>query len=62
MRPADGEAPAAAEDREGIGFRRVGVDGREFDRTAVEFKFAGICGLELGVDGRELCDGRLLSI
>ena len=61
MRPAEGEA-ATAEDREGTGFRRVGVDGREFERTAVEFKFAGICGLEVGVDGLELCKGRLLSI
>lgn len=30
------------EEREGAEFRRVGVDGREFDRAAGELKFAGI--------------------
>lgn len=51
MRPVEGEAPAS---EDSIGFRRVGVDGREFERTAVDFKFAWICGLEVGVDGLEL--------
>lgn len=60
-RPAEVEGPEAG-DTEGAGFRRVGVDGREFDRIAVEFKFAGICALELGVQGLELWDGRVLSI
>ncbi len=40
----------------------MGVDGREIDRVTGEFKFAGICGLELGVDGLELCNGRDLSM
>lgn len=52
-RPADIEGLAAGE-IEDTGFRRVGVDGREFDRAAGELKFAGICGLELGVEGLEL--------
>lgn len=60
-RPAEVEGPAA-EDKEGTRFRRVGVDGREFDRAAVEFKLAEICGLELGVDGLEFWDGRVLSM
>lgn len=41
---------------------RVGVDGREIDRVVGEFKFAGIWGLELGVEGLELSDGRGLSM
>lgn len=40
----------------------MGVDGRELDRTVEEFKLAGICGLELGVDGLEFWDGRVLSM
>lgn len=40
----------------------MGVDGREFERATGELKFAGICGLELGVDGLELCPGRVLSM
>lgn len=40
----------------------MGVDGRELDRTAEEFKLGGICGLELGVDGLEVWDGRVLSM
>lgn len=40
----------------------MGVDGRELDRTVEEFKLGGICGLELGVDGLEVWDGRVLSM
>lgn len=39
----------------------MGVDGREIERVE-ELKFAGICGLELGVEGLELCVGRVLSM
>lgn len=60
-RPPEVEGPTAG-DIEATGFRRVGVEGREFDRAAVELKFAGICGLELGVDGLEFWDGRVLSM
>ena len=41
MRPTEGEGPVVG-DREGAGLRLVGVDGRETDRTAGEFKFAEI--------------------
>ncbi|KAH7554653.1 hypothetical protein JRO89_XS12G0253300 [Xanthoceras sorbifolium] len=66
LRPFDITRPDEVEgtttgDVEATGFRRVGVDEREFERAAVEFKFAGICGLELGVDGLEFWDGRVLS-
>lgn len=61
MRPAEVEGLTTC-DTEGIGFRRVGVDGRETWRVAGGFKFAGICGLELGVEGLELCNGRDLSM
>lgn len=59
MRPFDTTRPVeierlAAGEIEDTGLRRVGVDGREFDRAAGELKFAGICGLELGVEGLEL--------
>lgn len=60
-RPAEVEGPEVGV-TEGTGFRRVGVDGREFERVAVEFKFAGICALELGVEGLEFWDWRVLSI
>lgn len=40
----------------------MGVDGREIDRVDGELRLAGICGLELGVDGLELCNGRDLSM
>lgn len=61
MRPLEEGEGLTGEDKEAAGFRRVGVDGREFERTAVEFKFAGTCGLEVGVHGLELCEGLLLS-
>lgn len=59
LRPFDKTRPfeiegLAAGETEDAGLRRVGVDGREFDREAGELKFAGICGLELGVEGLEL--------
>lgn len=38
------------------------MEGREFDREAATFKFAGICGLELGVDGLELWVSRGFSV
>lgn len=60
-RPAEVEGPEEGE-TEDTGFRRVGVDGREFDRAGAEFRFAGICTLELGVTGLEFWDGRVLSI
>ncbi|KAF2287995.1 hypothetical protein GH714_003790 [Hevea brasiliensis] len=60
-RPTEVEGPEAG-DTEGNGFRRVGVDEREFDRVVVEFKFAGICALELGVEDLEFWDCRVLSI
>lgn len=59
-RPTEVESPDA-EDKEGTGFLRVGVDGRDVERAAGEFKFAGIWGLELGVEGLEFCDGLGLS-
>lgn len=40
----------------------MGVDGREGVRAAGELKFAGICGLELGVEGLELATDRGLSM
>lgn len=40
-RPTEVESPDA-EDKEGTGFLRVGVDGRDVERAAGEFKFAGI--------------------
>lgn len=49
--PADSDGLDAGE-REGTELRRVGVDGREAVRGV---RFAGICGLELGVEGLELC-------
>lgn len=51
-RPAEVEGLEAV-DEEGAGFRRVGVDGREFDLVGAVLKFAGICPLELGVEGLE---------
>lgn len=64
-RPLDTGVPADG-DREGAEFLRVGVDGREFgrelDRAVVELMFAAICGLEIGVEGLEFCDGRGFSI
>lgn len=42
----------------------MGVEGRESDLadgTDEEYKLAGICGLELGVEGIELCEALLLS-
>lgn len=44
------------------GLRRVGVDGREFDRVTGKLELAGICDLELGVEGLEFCDCRVLSL
>lgn len=58
-RPTDDERPVAGA-KAGVEFRRVGVDGREFDRVAVEFKFAGICGRAVGVEGRGFWDGLIL--
>lgn len=52
-RPTAMEAPDAG-DEGVVEIRRVGVDGREFNRAAGELKFAGICGLEVGVDGLEI--------
>lgn len=58
VRPFDRTRPVETE-RLGVdeevdtGFRRVGVDGREFDRVEGKLKFAGICGLEVGVEGLE---------
>lgn len=60
-RPAEGEGLDAG-DKEGNECRRVGVDGREGVRAAGELKFAGICGLELGVEGLELATDRGLSM
>lgn len=59
-RPTEEETPDAG-DKEGAEFLRVGVDGRDVERAAGELKFAGICGLELGVEGLEFCDGLTLS-
>jgi len=50
------------DDEVDTGFLRVGVDGREFARVVVRLKLAGICGLELGVEGLELWDGRVRSV
>lgn len=52
---------AADWDRGGAEFLRVGVEGRELDREAGTLKFTGICGLELGVEGLELCVTRGFS-
>lgn len=60
-RAVEGDGPAVG-DKEAAGVRRVGVDGREFDRAAGELKFAWSCGLELGVVGLEFGDGRGLSM
>lgn len=59
-RPLEAKGPEAG-DRDGAGLRRVGVDGLDEDRTAGELKFVGTCGLEVGVEGRELTDGLSLS-
>lgn len=67
LRPFDRIRPVATE-RLGVDeevdteFRRVGVDGREFDLVEGKLKLAGICGLELGVDGLEPWEGRVLSL
>ena len=66
MRPFERTRPAEVEgldaaDEEGAGFRRVGVDGREFDRVGAALKFAGLCPLELGVEGLEFWEGGVLS-
>lgn len=37
------------------------MDGRDVERAAGELKFAGICGLEVGVEGLEFWDGITLS-
>lgn len=60
-RPLEIDVPADG-DGEGAELLRVGVDGRELDRGVVELIFAAICGLELGVEGLEFCDGRGFSI
>lgn len=61
IRPTEVDEPPG-EEREGAELRRVGVDGRELERAIVELEFVEICGLELGVDGLELWDGRGRSI
>lgn len=63
-RPDDVEGLVAGDngDEEGTKFRRVGVEGREADRVVGVFKFAGIWGLELGVEGLEFWDGLVLSM
>lgn len=65
LRPFAGGIRPTEEEREAgvkvcVGFRRVGVDGRELDRIVEEFKFAGICGRAVGVEGRGFGDGRVL--
>lgn len=68
IRPIDIESPVSGDkgvvdgDKEGAEFRRVGVDGREADLVAGVFKFAGIDGLEFGVEGLEFGDGLVLSM
>lgn len=54
------EGPDAG-DKEDAGLRRAGVHGRDVERAAGEFKFAGICGLEIGVEGLEFWDCPTLS-
>lgn len=44
-------------DIEGAVFLRVGVEALDVDRGEGELKFAGIWGLELGVEGLEFWDG-----
>lgn len=61
LRPLDRTRPVGG-DSVDTGFLLVGVDGREFDRAVGKFKLAGICGRELGVEGRELWVGRDLSL
>lgn len=39
----------------GAAFRRVGVEGREFDRAVEGFVFVEICVVEVGVEGLEFC-------
>lgn len=58
---ADEAVELGVTDGDGAGLLRVGVEGREFGRAADGLKFAGICDLEVGVDGLEFWDGRLLS-
>lgn len=64
-RPAEVKEPIVGEgdgDKDGIELLRVGVEGRDSDRVDEadgECKFAGMWGLELGVDGLEPCDDGL---
>lgn len=60
LRPPGVEGPEIGA-KDGVGFRRVGVDGLDVERVAGEFKFAEICGLEVGVDGLEFWGGLGLS-
>lgn len=60
-RPVEIEGPGEG-DIEGAELRRVGVDGLEADRMTGEVRFAGICGLEFGVEGLEFWDGLDLSM
>lgn len=59
-RPVETEMLGAAEEFDD-GLRRVGVDGREFDRVTGKLELAEFCDLELGVEGLEFCDCRGLS-
>lgn len=60
LRPPGVEGPHAGY-KDGVEFRRVGVDGLDVVRGEGEFKFADICDLEVGVDGLEFWDGLCLS-
>lgn len=63
--PADGDRAAAVagdDETPGMFCRRIGVDGRELDRTAGDVTFVeGSWGRAVGVEGLELCEGRDLS-
>ncbi|KAL5974842.1 hypothetical protein ACLOJK_031514, partial [Asimina triloba] len=60
-RPTEDERPVTG-DEAGVTVRRVGVDGRELDRTTGEVKFAGICGWLVGVEDLRLGEGRIFSL
>lgn len=67
LRPFDRVRPTVVEgpvdgDKDGAEFRRVGVDGLETDLVDGELKFAGIWGLDVGVEGLEFGDGLILSL
>lgn len=63
VRPPDAEGPVAGNiECDGDGFRRVGVEGLDVDRTPIEFVLAETCGLEIGVEGLEFWDGLGFSV